>query len=163
VGRLFRCEHAGCARSLGALDGFDDTAEGGFAADLFRLNLQHSRLINGSGEDLRSRDLFGRHGLAGNRRLIDEGMTAHDGAIHRNSAAGPHQDDVAELEFREISVCHLPCRFHFRGVRQQVQQLLDRPTPTPDRHPFQDFSNQHKNRDEERREELPDNGSRDQR
>ena len=142
--------------TLGSLHGLDDASKGRVAADLLRTDFQHARLVDGSRKYRRARDLFDRHGLAGNRRLVDEGVPAGDNAVHRNSTAGSHQHHVADLHFGKTSRGNLARRSHLGSLRQQVQQFADRASAASHRHPFQNFGDQHEDRDEQGREELAD-------
>ena len=147
------------SRTLRSLHGLDDPPERRVAADLFRADFQHARLVDGSREYRRAGDLLHRHGLAGDRRLVDEGVAARDHAVHRNSTAGPDQHHIANLHFGKTSRGNLPRRSHLGGLRQQVQQFPDCASAASHRHAFQDFGDQHEHGDEQGREELADDRS----
>ena len=76
----------GSARALGALDCLDDLAVAGVATHLFGTDLDSARLVDRAGVDRRARRLLHRHGLTGDARLIDIGVSAKNDAVHRDAS-----------------------------------------------------------------------------
>ncbi len=69
---------------------------------------------------------------------------------------GLHHDHVAGLHLREVAGRDAAVRAHFRALRKQIEQLPDGAPPPANRHSFEDFGDQHKNRNQKRGEELAD-------
>ncbi len=150
----------GSARAFGAFHQFDDAAECGVLPDLVRLDLENSRLIDGSSEHARAGDFFHRHRFAGDGGLIDERMSTDHHAIHGKMPSRPHQHNVADVHVQKSARGHAAVRSHLHGLRQQVQQLPDGASAAPHRHPFDDFGDQHEQRNQKRGEEFADGRSR---
>src|SRR5580692_3945007 len=83
------------ARMLRALDRFDDLAECRIFSQSVGADLKDAGLVDGAGKDSAARQLFAWHRLAGNRRLLHEGVPFDHFTIDGNPAAGPNQDHFA--------------------------------------------------------------------
>ena len=82
---------------------------------------------DGRGVDLRARSGLDGHGLAGDRRLIDGGLTAHHLAVHRDLLARAHIDQVAGLHLRDGSSISAPSA-QPRILGRQRCQVFDHTT-----------------------------------
>jgi hypothetical protein len=100
----------GCARMLGALDGFDDAAEGDIAPYLLHLNFEDTGVVDGAGENPRAGKLFDWKGFAGDGGLIHEGVPGADQAIRWNVSLRDEQPRYRPGGFLRGCEISLRCR-----------------------------------------------------
>src|SRR6266545_1662361 len=87
---------------------------------------------------------------------VNAGVAARDHSVHRHARAGFDDYHVAHAHFIEAYRARLALAPHERLARQQIEQVLHRPSAAPDRQPFQDFRDQHEEDDDERGEDFGD-------
>ena len=82
----------GCALTLCLLDGGDDARQGGVILGGGDAIVERAAFINRAGEHRIARLLGDRHALAGDRCLVDGGLSLQHGAIKRDTLArlDPH-------------------------------------------------------------------------
>ncbi len=141
---------------FGPFDRVDDSAERGIAAHSHRSNLERARLVDGAGEDLRSRMFSHGHGFAGDRRLIDEGVAATHDAIDRDPSAWKHHDLIAFAQLIEADLDELAVPPRPDAARQILDQLPDRIPASRYGQRLEGLCDQHERGDDERRDDFAD-------
>ena len=82
---------------LGILYQLDDLGQGGILAHPGGLELESAGLVKGAADNLIAGLLFYRHALAGNHGLVDRRITFRDFAVHRDSLARTHYQNIVDL------------------------------------------------------------------
>ena len=102
---------------LRPFDRVDDSAERRVSADPLRLNLDRTGLIDGAGKYALPLALGDGHGLAGDRRLIDEGLAAEDETVDGDTAARQDHDAIqlAKLLDGDVGELAIPPHPHSTG------------------------------------------------
>ena len=113
---------------LGSLDERDDSREHRVSADLLRLDVERSQFDNGSREDLRTRQLFLRHALARDRRLIHGCLARSHDAIDGDLLARSDDHDVAHAKLLDRDGVVTVLATHNGGSRHGPDERLDRRT-----------------------------------
>jgi len=93
-----------CAGLFRSFYRFNDFPEGSFPAEAFDAQLKCAGLIDGAGIDGGAGLLLDRHRLAGDGRLVDEGMASHHLAVNRDAATRLHQHNVLRRDFGDVDV-----------------------------------------------------------
>ncbi|MEZ5544712.1 MAG: hypothetical protein R3F10_05925 [Lysobacteraceae bacterium] len=75
--------------------------------------------------------LVDRNAFAGHRRLVHAGGADHEETVGRHALVGLDQHDVADGEFLDRDLLHLPVAAHDRRVGRQFGQCLDRGLARP--------------------------------
>ncbi len=113
---------------LGLLDEMNDAGEhrprGGFRDP----NVEHAGAVERAGEHLVASGAVDRHRLAGDRRLVDVGVTIDHLAVDRQPLAGTHPDDIADDQRRRRDGHFDSAAQHSRLLRREVEQRPDRPS-----------------------------------
>ena len=155
------------ARRLGLLDEPHDTRERGLVAGSRHLDTQRALSVDGAGDHPVARRLVHRLGLAGDHRFVDgAGPFLHD-AVGGNARAGPDEQQVAALQFRDRDFLRGTGLIQpHRHIRQQLREFLESALCLVDRTHLDPVAEQH---DRHQRRQLPpqvqalDNAERDQR
>ncbi len=87
---------------------------------------QRARAVDRSTNDRIAFALLDGHGLAGDQRLIDTGMTADHRAVGRDALAGSDSHMVAKLHFFDGQLDLLRAAHDASGFGLQVQEALHR-------------------------------------
>lgn len=90
--------------------------------------------------------------LARDHRFVHLALTAVHGAVGGNLGAGPHQQEITNLQLTHGNFFHALAHDALRRVRQQLRQLLQRTLRTADRTHFQPMAQEH---DRHERCQLP--------
>lgn len=120
------------SRRLRMLDGFDDLRERRVAPDAARPHFERPRLIDASSEHVRARDLLDWEGLAGDRCLIDERVTALHDAVDWHARPRLDDDEIADGERARRNARDTARMPDEHVVREQIDDVPDRATAAID-------------------------------
>ena len=137
------------------LHDLDDFAECCVAPDFLDGHFENAILVDRAGEDFALLHLFNRQRLAGDRGLIYETVTFANDAVGRNTFTGPNDDRLAGDNVACTQLAFLAVASHPHLARQGVDQVLDRPSPTANGIAFDELGKEHKKRDHQRGQKLP--------
>ena len=110
---------------LGLLHQLDDARQGVVCRCLGSAHSQRTLAIEGGGEHRIAKGLFHRHGLPGDRRLVEAGAAVDDLAIGGHRLAGIDDEHIAHPQFLDRNAHLLSIAPHQGGLRRQIHEGAD--------------------------------------
>src|SRR5690606_18246020 len=109
----------------------NDLGERGVTTDARGTEPQTAAAVDRATHDLVAGPLLDRKRLAREHRLVNGAVTTLHHAVHRDLLARTHDDDVADLQRRNVDIALLAIREHARRLRLQPHQRTDRRRRAP--------------------------------
>ena len=110
-------------RALCVGDHGDDLRERGLGAGAIDAHVEAAGAVQRAARHAVAGLLLHGHRLAGEERLIDGAASLDDGAVDRDLVAGPHAQDIADLDRGELHRLGLAVLQHAqRGLGRKVEQ-----------------------------------------
>src|SRR5690606_38278885 len=101
-----------------------------------------------------ARDLFDRHGFAGDAGFIDEGIARDHGTVHRDARAGGDDDDGAGRNLGDRGGDHGALAAQLHLVGQERHEVADGAAAALKGHAFEHFGDEHEEGDDQGHEEI---------
>ena len=130
----------GAFEFLCLLDQVDNAGDRVVGGGMCEPDTQRAMAVDASGIDEVAGALRDRHGLAGDRRLVDLRLPIDDVTIGRYSVARAHQDNIADLELLHWNLANLTVLLDPSHARHNVDQCLDTSSRSRSRNAFKQFA-----------------------